>query len=81
MRRKSSEMWVNCAFRALTNGPRVGHGGLETIIDTNVAAVGQFNPVLFETDALRVRCANRGDEDVGAVEISVTGRRAARART
>lgn len=57
------------AAGALADGPRVGRGGLEPLIHANVAAVGQFDPVLFETDASRVRRAARRNQDVGTLEI------------
>ena len=60
---------------ALTDSPRLGRGGLEAFIYTYVAAVTQFNPVLFKPDAPRVRCATGGNEEVGAFEVLVTGRR------
>jgi hypothetical protein len=50
--------------RALANGPRVGRGGLEAIIHTYVAAVGQCGLALVPRKWLESSAASEGQEFV-----------------
>ena len=59
------------ASGALANRPGVGGRCLEAIVDTDVATVGQFDPILFEADASRVRRPASRNQDVRTLEGSV----------
>ena len=54
------------AAGTLARGPHVGRGGLQSLVDANVAARVELDPGLFQPNAIGVGSAAGGHEDVGA---------------
>jgi hypothetical protein len=64
------------AAGAFPNGPDIGRGRLQPLIDANVATTLQLDAGLLEPDPGSVRNAPRGNQDVAALDLLLTGSRA-----
>src|SRR5262249_45102432 len=67
------ELWAAGAF---TNGPDVRRTRLEPLIHANVTTIIQLNPGLLKTDSIGIRDTSSGDQDIAAIDVLLTRRRA-----
>ena len=55
------------------DGPDIGRGRLQPLIDANVATIVQLDAGLLKSDPGGVRNAPRRDQDVAALDLLLTG--------